>query len=127
MNLIKYILEAGIKTPVKLEIGLDKLQFDRSHNGNDVRYMSCFITANGKRVDVTPMVSEATGFYLSKASDTYNSIIVKGSGSDMGYEVVYRLCSHAFNAGYPDMFVKDYKYLGKRSKGKYPFEKGESL
>ncbi len=112
MNIYEYVNKWHASTePIKLEIGLDKFVPDSKKNGNDARYFSVFI--GGK--DVTALVAYATGLKTSTGYNTYGSIIIHGSGMDMGFALQSRMYSAACRDGYPDMFDKDeYKYLGKR-------------
>ena len=72
MPLINWIKNNNISTPVKLEIGLDKLICHYP----ETRYFT--IKINGHTV--TQMVANALGRKISK----YGSIIIHGGGMDMG-------------------------------------------
>lgn len=103
----------NIQMPIQLEIGIDKVSSDGM-----TRYMTVKIAGQ----TVTQMVANAIHCKISNAHDTYGSMIVKGSGMDMGFYVQNKMYRAAYQAGYPDMFDKDfYKYLGKRSHGRYPY------
>lgn len=67
MGIYNYVLKNNINTPIKLEIGLDKIVYDRTRNGNDARYLRVFI--DGK--DVTTMVANAVNLKMSYARDSY--------------------------------------------------------
>lgn len=111
MSLFTYVVEKNISQPIQLEIGLDKVVYDRTRNGNDARYLT--VRINGE--NVTQMIAEAVSLKTSKAQDTYGSLIIHGSGMDMGFALQDRVYRAAYQAGYPDMFDRDgYKYLGKR-------------
>lgn len=115
MNIFEYVNKFVEHTePIKLEIGLDKVVYDSTGNGKDTRYFTVKISGT----DVTRLVAEATGLKLSRAKRTSGSLIVHGSGMDMGFFLQSRMYSAAYREGYPDMFDKDdYKYLGKRIRG----------
>ena len=115
MNLFEYVNKCVCPTePIKLEIGLDKIVWDRRRNGNDARYLT--VRINGQLV--TRAVAEVTGLKMSKAQDTYGSLIIHGSGSDMGWVLQTMVYSAAYREGFPDMFDRDeYKWLGKRIRG----------
>lgn len=113
MGLYDFVRNKHFPTPIKLEIGLVKVVPDRDRCGNDARYFEVKIHGS----TVTQMVAEATNLKISKARDTYNCLIVHGSGMDMGFALQDRLYHKASQAGYPNMFDKDeYIYLGKRNK-----------
>ena len=115
MSLFTYVAEKNISQPIQLEIGLDKVVYDKTKNGNDARYFT--IKINGE--NVTQMVAEAVNLKISKAQDTYGSLIIHGSGMDMGFALQDRVYHAACQAGYPNMFDRDiYKYLGKRIPGR---------
>jgi hypothetical protein len=106
--LYDYVKANDIKTPIKLELMLNKVTPDPMRNGNDKRYFT--VKING--LTVTQMVAEAVNLKLSKAKDTYGCVIVKGTGSDMGWWLQERVWRAASDAGYPDMFDKaDYVLL----------------
>lgn len=114
MSIYKYVLDNHIEQPVQLEIGLDKVVYDRARNGKDARYFT--VRIDGK--NVTQMIAEAVGLKVSRARETYGSLIIHGTGMDMGFALQYRMYSAACQAGYPDMFDRDdYRYLGKRIPG----------
>lgn len=119
MSLFTYVTEKNITQPIQLEIGLDKIVYDKTRNGNDARYFT--VKINGE--NVTQMVAEAVNLKVSKARNSYGSLIIHGSGMDMGFALQDRVYRAACQAGYPDMFDRDmYKYLGKRTPG-YNYEK----
>ncbi len=114
MSLFTYVAEKNISQPIQLEIGLDKVVYDKRRNGKDARYLTVRI----KGENVTQMIAEAVNLKMSKAQDTYGSLIIHGSGMDMGFALQDRVYRAAYQAGYPDMFDRDmYKYLGKRIPG----------
>lgn len=120
MSLFTYITEKNISQPIQLEIGLDKIVYDKTRNGNDARYLTIKIN----KENVTQMIAEAVNLKISKAKDTYGSLIIHGSGMDMGFALQDRVYKAAYQAGYPNMFDRDiYKYLGKRtSKQHYHYQ-----
>lgn len=119
MSIYEYIKQNNIQTPVRLEIGLDKVIYDR-YCGNDSRYFRIMI--NGK--DVTGLVAEATGLKMSWARDSYGCLIIHGSNMDMGFAMQDKMYRAAYIAGYPDMFDSGfYTYIGKRNHGKYPYQR----
>ena len=86
--------------PIKLEIQLDKVSSDGM-----TRYMTIEIGGH----NVTQMVANALNYKVSKARDTYGSMIVKGCGMDMGLDVLERLKYAMEDTEYPDMFnTSDY-------------------
>ena len=108
LPLIDYVKRNSIKTPVQLEIKLEKFIVDRYRNGRDSRYLRVFI--NG--FDVSQMVGNMTRHKISKARDTYGTVIVHGSGMDMGWVLQSEVYVEARNAGYGDMFDKgNYKLV----------------
>jgi len=116
-NWVNWEAERGRLDPtnIKLEIGIDKVSSDGM-----TRYMTVKIAGQ----TVTRMVADAIHCKMSKARDTYDCMIVKGCGMDMGFLVQNDLYRAAYQAGYPDMFDKDYyTYLGKKSHNRYPYEK----
>lgn len=108
MPLINWIKNNNISTPVKLEIGLDKLICHYP----ETRYFT--IKINGHTV--TQMVANALGRKISK----YGSIIIHGGGMDMGFAVQNDLHYKACREGYNDFFNEsEYKYLGRKRGNKY--------
>ncbi|MCR4654715.1 MAG: hypothetical protein K5770_00570 [Lachnospiraceae bacterium] len=66
------------------------------------------------------MVAEAVNLKVSKAQNTYGSLIIHGSGMDMGFALQSRVYQVACQVGYPDMFDRDmYKYPGRRISGRH--------
>lgn len=113
----RYVERNHIKTPIQLEIGLDKVVYS-PYDGKDTRYLRVFI--NGK--DVTTMVANATHHKISYARDTYGCLIIHGSNMDMGFALQDRMYRAAYIAGHKNMFDRDlYTYIGKRNHGKYPY------
>lgn len=120
MGIYNYVSRNNIKTPIKLEIGLDKIVYDRTHNGNDAKYLRVFI--EGK--DVTTMIANAINLKMSYAKGSYGCLIIHGTGMDIGFALQDRMYRAAYQAGYPDMFDRDfYTYLRKKHNGKYPYQK----
>lgn len=116
MELIEYIKENNIETPVKLEIGLDAIKDRSNPEGNQKRYFHVFIDGT----DVTKMVADFAGLHFSNAKDTNGSLIVHGCGMDMGLALQQRVYKRASAFGYPEMFSSDdYRYLGCRIRGIY--------
>lgn len=112
--LVNYIKANHIKTPLKLEIGLDKVSSDGM-----TRYFT--IKINGD--DVTGMVAKALDNKISKAKDTPFKMIVHGCGMDMGFAVQYQLYRAFASADLGDLIDKNnYAWLGKIKNGKYPYE-----
>ncbi len=112
MGIYDYVKRNKITTPIQLEIQLDKIVYDRNRQGNDARYFT--VKINGETV--TQMVAEATNLKISKARGTYGSLIIHGSGMDMGFALQDRMYRAAYQSGYPDMFDRDlYKYLGRKA------------
>lgn len=104
-NLVDWCEQNNIKTPIKLQIGLVKL----INTGTQKRYFRVYIDGH----DVTQMVANAVGLKLSKAKDTYNCLIIKGCGMDMGFALQCRVSKHSYQYN-PNLFDKDdYIYLGK--------------
>jgi len=102
-----------IQMPIQLEIGIDKISSDGM-----TRYMTTRIAGQ----NVTSMVANAIHCKTSRARDTSGDLVVSGCGMDMGFYVQNSLYHAACRAGYPDMFDEGhYKYLGKRSCGRYPY------
>ena len=105
---------ADIQMPIQLEIGIDKVSSDGM-----TRYMTTRIAGQ----DVTSMIANAIHCKTSRARDTSGDLVVSGCGMDMGLYVQNSLYRAACRAGYPDMFDEShYKYLGKRSRGRYPYD-----
>lgn len=112
--LVNYIKANHIKTPLKLEIGLDKVSSDGM-----TRYFT--IKINGD--DVTGMVAKALDNKISKAKDTPFKMIVHGCGMDMGFAVQYQLYREFASADLGDLIDKNnYAWLGKIKNGKYPYD-----
>lgn len=111
-TLENFIRNKGIKTPVVFEIGLDRLSNRNDPRGNQLRYFRFFI--NG--MDVTGMVANALGTKVSKAKDTYGCIIRKGCGMDIALGTIWALRKTTTDQ---NLYAEDYKYLGKKVKGKY--------
>lgn len=102
MGIYNWVIENRIPQPIKLEIELVKVVYDKQGRGNDSRYMRVYIQGH----NVTQMVAEATGLKISKAKN-YNlqgCLIIHGSGMDMGFALQDRMHSRASSAGYPNMF-----------------------
>lgn len=109
MSIYNYVLQQNIKQPIKLEIELNKIAYDRNGCGNDARYFKVFI--NGK--DVTTMVAAAVNLKMSYARNSYGCLIIHGSGMDMGFALQDKMYRASYQAGYPDMFDRDfYTYRG---------------
>ena len=106
MNLIDYVKQNKIATPIKLKIGITKVVPDRYRQGNDARYMRVYI----ENVEVSRMVAEFTGLKVSHSRNAYETVIIHGSGMDMCFALADAVRSKAFYQGYPDMFSNDYKY-----------------
>ncbi len=118
MSLFTYVMEKNITQPIKLEIGLDRVVYDKTGNGNDTRYFTVRIDGE----TVTQMVADAVNLKVSKAQNTYGSLIIHGSGMDMGFALQNRVYRAACQAGYPTMFDRDmYKYLGRRTSGRHNY------
>lgn len=108
LPLINYIKDNKIKTPVKLEIKLEKFVPDRNRNGRDSRYLRVFI--NGR--DVSQMVANMTNHKISRARDTYGTVIMHGCGMDIGWLLQSEVYEKACDTGYKKMFdAGDYKLL----------------
>ena len=111
-----WILSNKIQQPIKLELELVKVVYDRMGRGHDSRYFKVYI---GGR-NVTQMVAEATNLKISKAKTTNGCVLVHGSGMDMGFALQDRVQRAAYQAGYPNMFDRDsYIYLGRKRGNKY--------
>lgn len=118
MKLIDYVLKSNFTMPIQLEIGLDKLANQYSPTGNQSRYMR--VKIQGK--DVTEMVADMINLKISHAKDTDGCLIIHGCGMDMAYNIQYNVYKQAYILGFPEMFDEcNYKYLGKKTKGSYPF------
>lgn len=104
-NLISWCENNNIKTPIKLEIGLAKIDYRNCQT----RYFRVYINGH----DVTQMIANAVNLKLSKAKRTNNCLIVHGCGMDMGLALqdrVYR-AAYQYNS---NLFDKDdYIYLGR--------------
>ena len=107
MNLIDYVKQNKITTPIKLKIGIVKVVPDRYRQGNDARYMRVYI----EDIEVSRMVAEFTGLKVSHSRNAYETVIIHGSGMDMCFALADAVRSRAFYQGYPDMFSNDYKYM----------------
>lgn len=105
--LFNYVLRERIVQSIRLEIKLDKVVYDRAHNGNDARYFAVCI--NGK--NVTQMVADAVGLKVSKARTTYGDLIIHGTGMDMGLCLQDLVYQKARSEGFPRMFDKN-DYVG---------------
>lgn len=116
--LFEIIKERGYSDPVKFDIGLDKLTHRNDPDGNQRRYFRVFL--NGQ--DVGHLVAQSCGLSLSMANDAYNCIIVHGCGMDMAFWGVYQIYCTAENRGYHNMISQYYNFLGKKSRGKYPYQ-----
>lgn len=112
--LVNYIRANHIKTPLKLEIGLDKVSSDGM-----TRYFTTKINGD----DVTGMVAKALDNKISKAKDTPFKMIVHGCGMDMAFAIQYQLYREFASADLGDLIDKNnYAWLGKIKNGKYPYE-----
>ena len=115
-GLYEWVLRNKIEQPIKLDIALEKIAYDKTGRGNDSRYFKVYIGG----MNVTQMVAEAANLKLSKARDTRDCVIVHGSGMDMGFALQDRVQRAAYQAGYPNMFDRDlYNYLGRKHGNKY--------
>lgn len=105
----------GLRGPIQLAIGVNKVADHRT---------SWFITVKIDGYDVTQMVAEACGLPMSVGFNTYNSLIMKGIGLNVGTALQSRLYGVAKRAGYPDMFDKtDFINMGQRNRdGSYPHD-----
>lgn len=112
--LVNYIRANHIKTPLKLEIGLDKVSSDGT-----TRYFTTKINGD----DVTGMVAKALDNKISKAKDTPFKMIVHGCGMDMAFAIQYQLYRKFDSADLGNLIDKNnYAWLGKIENGKYPYE-----
>lgn len=112
--LVNYIRANHIKTPLKLEIGLDKVSSDGT-----TRYFTTKINGD----DVTGMVAKALDNKISKAKDTPFKMIVHGCGMDMAFAIQYQLYRKFDSADLGNLIDKNnYAWLGKIANGKYPYE-----
>ena len=112
MTLFTYVAEQNILQPIQLKIGLDKIIYKA--DGKEVRYLTVKID----KANVTQMVAEVVNLKVSKARDTYGSLIIHGSGMDVGKFIQESVFRAACQAGYPGMFDQNkYKYMGKRIPG----------
>lgn len=107
MNLIDYVKQNKIATPIELKIGIVKVVPDRYRQGNDARYMRVYIGD----IEVSRMVAEFTGLKVSHSRNAYETVIIHGSGMDMCFALADSVRSHAYYEGYPDMFSDYYKYM----------------
>ena len=104
-HLVNWCADNKISTPIKLEIGLVKL----INKGTQKRYLRVYIEGH----DVTQMVANAVNLKLSKAKDTYNSLIINGCGMDMGFALQDRVQRSAYKYN-PNLFDRDdYIYIGR--------------
>ena len=117
--LLDYVKRNNLGKNVQLSIGLDKIANKLSPNGNQSRYLRCFLDGH----EVTGMVASLCGFKTSNAKDTKGCIIVHGCGMDMGFYVQDRVYSYAFRNGGKEMFSSsNYNYIGKKMRnGKYSY------
>lgn len=112
--LYNYIKINHIKTPLKLEIGLDKISNDWI-----TRYFTIKINGN----NVTGMVANALNVRISKAKDTFCSMIVHGCGMDMAFAIQYQLYKEFASVGLGNLIDRNnYVWLGKIENGKYPYD-----
>ena len=112
--LVNYIRANHIKTPLKLEIGLDKVSSDGT-----TRYFTTKINGD----DVTGMVAKALDNKISKAKDTPFKMIVHGCGMDTAFAIQYQLYRKFDSADLGNLIDKNnYAWLGKIENGKYPYE-----
>ena len=111
-NLENWILNMKIPTPVVFEVGLDKVNL----SGTNTRYLRYFIQGQ----DVTGLVANALGSKLSTARDTYGCLIRHGCGMDIALGVIWDLNDKVETKG---LFSENYKYLGKKVRGKYEYQK----
>lgn len=118
--LLDFVRKNGLGKDIRLSIGLDKIANKLSPNGNQSRYLRCFLDGH----EVTGMVASLCGFTTSNAKDTRGCIIVHGCGMDMGFYVQSKVYSCAFENGEKEMFDKsNYNYIGKRMRnGKYSYQ-----
>lgn len=108
--LFKWVINNGVKQPVRCSIGLHKVSGDGM-----TRYFRVYIEGH----DVTTMAAKAIGLTVSKAKDSYGCVIIHGCGSDMALEIQHRLYRAAFEK-YGDMFdINSYDYIGRYNRGKY--------
>lgn len=103
MGLYQWINDNATTKPVQLEMHIDKIDRNR-----DIRYMKVMIDG----YDVTQMVADAANLKMSKARDSYDDLIVRGSGMDMCFYVQDRLYHHACQDGHPDLIdPHSYKFI----------------
>lgn len=107
-NMDNYVKSLGL-SEVKFKIGIDKVSSDGM-----TRYMHVYLGEH----DVTGIVAHDCGYRLSTARNSYNSIIVRGCGMDMGFAVAYNIKSHS---SMPEIYSEYYDYLGLKKRGKYEY------
>lgn len=107
MNALDSFVKRNHMEQVKFRVGLDKVSSDGM-----TRYMHFYIGEH----DVTGMVANVCGYTLSRARNTYNSIIVHGCGIDMGFSVINSI-KHV--SEFPEVYSDYYDYLGKKKRGNY--------
>ena len=122
-ELKKIAEENNVELPIRLKIGMDKYVPDSTRQGNEKRYLRCFV---GKE-DVGYLISIITNKKLSEAVNTKGCVIVHGCGMDMAFALQASAYSRAAIAGYSNLFdMNEYTYLGKRIRGrKYPYLNAE--
>lgn len=98
-TLFEYVLRKGIEQPIRLEIKLDEVVYDRTGNEQDARFFN--VRINGK--DVTQLVADTVGCKVSTVKNAY-VLIIYGSGTDMGFYIQNAIYHAACAEGYPNMF-----------------------
>lgn len=69
--------------------------------------------------EVTRMVADALDSKVSTAKDTYGCIIRHGCGMDIALGTIWSLQKTVKE---PNFYSTEYKYLGKKKKGKYEYK-----
>ena len=111
--IFEYIKRNHIKQPVQLGIKLEKVIKDPYQQGRDRRYFRIYIEGH----DVTQMVSNALDYgKTSNARGLKGTMIVAGSGMDMGLMVQNDLSNRAKTEGYGNMFdPQKYRVVDEKS------------
>lgn len=109
MNALDSYVKNHQMNEVKFRVGIDKISSDGM-----TRYMHFFIGES----DVTGMLANVAGYKVSRAQNTYGSMIVHGCGMDMAFSVIMSL-KHV--SAIPDVYKENYDYLGTRKRGKYVY------
>lgn len=109
--LLDYVKEHDVKTPIRVELQIEKIDYGKNKTVTQTRYMRAYLNGN----DVTDIVAKGASLSTSDRKDTNGCLIVRGSGRDMVNFVQQRLHHGASLAGKGNFIEPEHAvYLGRK-------------